>query len=306
MTTQKHRRAYRKTLLTAILLTCIAYASFTFGDTVVKSLTGRFRFPQIMVTSSCLSILLISLYGALREGKKAFTTKKPGLMFARAGVSQVISVCNILALPHVQMTTFYTLVFTSPFWVLLLSVFFLKDRLDARRLGVILFSFAVVVCIFRPGSGLFNIWTALVVTGSMVHACQLILMRRIGLEESRAFMMLTGAFLSILVMSPYLPGHFIAPTSGEWALFGLSALLNGIGFLCLTYAFQSAPSASVVAPYHYTQVVWGALTGWFVFHEMPEARVMLGACAIIGAGLYLVWSETRRSRIPDAETAIEA
>ncbi|HEX2752247.1 MAG TPA: DMT family transporter, partial [Alphaproteobacteria bacterium] len=58
--------------------------------------------------------------------------------------------------------------------------------------------------------------------------------------------------------------------------------------------FQTAPSASTVAPYHYSQMVWGALLGYFIFDEVPEKSTMMGAAVIIGAGLYLIWRETRR------------
>ena len=53
-------------------------------------------------------------------------------------------------------------------------------------------------------------------------------------------------------------------------------------------------SASVVAPYHYTQIVWGALLGYYLFGEVPDDRTILGAALIIAAGLYLLLSETRR------------
>jgi S-adenosylmethionine uptake transporter len=304
MTPAQHL-AERARVTRAIVLACAGYFFFSVGDSVAKILTARFHFSEIIFIAASLTLVLLSIYGGIKEGRKAFRTKKPGLMALRAVMSQIIGACNILALPHVRLTTFYTLIFTSPFLLALLSAVFLKEKIAPRRLAVILAGFSVVLCVFRPGSGLMNPWTAAVLLGAAVYAGQLIVMRRIGTGESRNFMLMSGACLSLLWTFPLLHSRFIMPELHEWELFATLTLVNIMGILSITHAFQTVPAATILAPYHYTQLVWGALLGWFIFHETPDTQVLMGATAIIALGLYLIYSERRHSRIPVAETAVE-
>lgn len=294
MTMLAEHEAYRKNILIAVLLTCTGYAFFNLGDAVLKLMAGKFHFSQIFFINGVIIIAFMLLYGWSKDGIRSFRTKKPGLLLARAAMAQVTSICNIMALPHIHLTTFYTLVFTSPFCVALLSSYFLGDKLGKLRMAVILFGFSVVLFIFRPGSGMFSIWALLVLTSAFVYSCQMVLVRHIGSSESRPFMMICGSVMSLLIALPFLSGHYVPPTPYEWGLFLILGISGGIGLLCISYAYQSAPSASVIAPYHYTQIIWGALMGYFFFHEIPGMPTIVGAAMIILAGLYLVHSETRR------------
>lgn len=292
--TEAERHAYRKNIIISVLMTCVGYAFFNIGDAGLKIIAGKFHFSQIFFVSSIIVILFMAAYGWKTEGKKAFQTRKPKLMLVRALMAQVVSLCNIAAMPHIQLTTFYTLVFTSPFWVVLLSAIFMQDKLEKRRLAVILFGFLVIVMVFRPGSGMFNVWSVLVLIGALIYSGQMVLVRHIGSTESRPFMLMCGAAMSFLISLPFLLTHYIPPTPYEWGLFLMMGLTGSIGLLSISYAFQAAPSASVIAPYHYTQIIWGALLGYFLFDEVPGTPLMVGAVLIIMAGLYLVHSETRR------------
>ena len=254
-----------------------------------------------MFILSCMVIFFMSAYGGINEGKKAFRTKKLKAMLARAFLSQITSICNILAFPHVQLTTFYTLVFTAPLWVGLLSSCFLNDRLDSRRLGVILFGFLVILFIFRPGGELLNVWSLLVLLSALAYACQMVLVRHIGSGESRPFMFMCGAVMSIAIALPFIGSHYLPPTPYEWGLFLMMGVTGSIGLLCISYAFQEAPSASVVAPYHYTQIIWGAVLGYGLFGEKPGVEVMVGAALIILAGLYLIRHETKQAALRPVE-----
>jgi S-adenosylmethionine uptake transporter len=301
MTTKHHAR---ETVIIPVLLVCAGYAFFNLGDAGLKMLASRLHFSQIMLVMSGMVLCFMSVYGAMKEGKKAFRTKKPKLMFVRAFLSQITSICNIFAFPHVHLTTFYTLVFTAPLWVAVLSSYFVKDKLDSRRLGVILFGFFVSLFIFRPGGAIFNGWSFLVLISALAYACQMVLVRHIGSGESRPFMYMCGSVMSIVLALPLIGSHYLPLTPYEWGLFLMMAVTGSIGLLCISYAFQTAPSASVVAPYHYTQMIWGALLGYYLFGEKPGLEIMVGAILIILAGLYLIRHESRQAALKPVETDI--
>jgi drug/metabolite transporter (DMT)-like permease len=186
-----------KSIMTAILVTCVAYALFNVSDAAVKALLLRYHVSQVFFTNAFIIFSSLAVYGWLREGRKAFRTRKPWQMLLRASLSQVVGVCNMLALPHIRLTTFYTLVFTSPLWVAILSIVVLKDKVDARRIAAVCAGFAAILYIFQPGTSLPSFWMLLVLLGALFYSMQLIVIRVIGKGESRAFMFMAGSFLSI-------------------------------------------------------------------------------------------------------------
>jgi S-adenosylmethionine uptake transporter len=316
LTAQAHRDLRKQTLI-AIALTCVAYGYYNIGDAALKMLAGKFHFTQIMITHCLIIIACTVASGLFRGGRKAFFMLHPRLVTARAVLSCLVSICNTLALPFIKLTTFYTLVFTSPFWVAVLATFFLKEKLDPIRTGVILVGFATIIWVFRPGGGLFDVHALLIVVGAFFYSCTLICMRQMGPKESRPMIIIMGCVVSIAcavvvvlldvtlrkyIAFPWPAFYFTMPTAYQWGLFLMMGSLSAISVTCIAYAYANAPSASVIAPYHYTQIVWGALLGYYLFREVPDNRTMLGAAIIIAAGLYLLFTEARRKpKLEDLE-----
>ena len=59
---------------------------------------------------------------------------------------------------------------------------------------------------------------------------------------------------------------------------------------CVNRSLKLAP-ASIVVPYQYTTIVWAVLFGYWVFGDVPEAAMLLGAAIIIAAGLFIALRE---------------
>lgn len=287
----------RKQTLIAILATCVAYAYFNIGDAAVKVLAAKFHFSQILIFNCIFIILFMTVYGAVRQGRKAFVVHNPKMVLLRAALSVGVGVINTLALPHIQLTTFYTLVFTSPFWVAILSAFILREKLEREKIVVIMLCFCVIIYIFRPGSGMLDIWSLLILLSAFLYSCSMIVMRMLGPHESRTMIIGSGSAMTILTCLPLIPFYYVAPTFGDIGVFFMNGILGAIGVMCVAYGFQNAPSAATVAPYHYTQIVWGALLGYYLFGEVPDQRTMIGAGIIIGLGLFLIWREARRKAL---------
>ena len=287
----------RKNTLITSLLTCLGYAYFNIGDAAMKMVGIKFHFSQVIASNCVIIIAFMVVYGFMTGGKKSFYVRNKKWVMARAVLGTIVSIINVFSLPRITLATFYTLVFTAPFWVAVLSALFLGEKLNARRIGVIIAGFAVVLSIFSPGSEALNIYAFLVLIGAFFYAASIVIMRHVGPKESRPAMISVGSLLGLLLCLPFLAEHFIMPTPFEWGVFLIMGVLSAIGLLCIAYAFQNAPSAAAVAPYHYTQIVWGALLGYYIFGETPSAQIMIAAALIIAGGLYLVYSETRQRAV---------
>jgi drug/metabolite transporter (DMT)-like permease len=52
----------------------------------------------------------------------------------------------------------------------------------------------------------------------------------------------------------------------------------------------------VLAPFHYTQIVWMVLAGYVVFGDWPGPSTLVGGAIVIAAGLYVLYRESVRRR----------
>jgi drug/metabolite transporter (DMT)-like permease len=86
------------------------------------------------------------------------------------------------------------------------------------------------------------------------------------------------------------PFGWISPTGAEFAVLIAIGLLGGTAHIVLTESYRYA-SASVVAPFDYTSMIWALLLGYAMFGETPTLMIILGSAIIAGAGLFVIWRE---------------
>ncbi len=279
-----------------ILLTCIGYFLFSVSDALLKELSSKFHASQIMVYVPLFQLISLSAYCFIKERSTAFRTNKPWLMLVRASVSAAMSFALILAFPHMELTTIYVLIFTSPFWLAIISTVFLKDILTKSRIGVILFGLLVICAVFRPSGDNFDIWTLVTLGAAVLHATLLFTVRKLGKSESKSFMLMSGYLLYIVVFTPVMLSYHIFPNSYDMGIFILVAAIGNVAAVLLFHAFQHISSASIIAPYHYTQIVWGAILGYLMFGDVPNMEIVIGSALITLSGLYLIYSERKNGK----------
>jgi S-adenosylmethionine uptake transporter len=291
--------------LQAILLTVAGYACFNIGDATLKAIAGTFSTAQIISINGLSVAAMMCVYGFLKEGRRAFRLQSWRWVLLRALFAVGTGLCNVVALPHIRLTTFYTLVFTSPFWVAILSAVFLGEKLPARRMAVIGLGFLVIAWILRPGSDIFHVWSFVVLGSALLYSCSIVIMRYLGTRESRTVIIASGSLLGALLALPFAAAQALPDiTLVHAGLFALLAGSGAVGVVCIAYAFQTAPSAAVIAPFHYTQMIWGALIGYFIFAEVPDLPTMAGAAVLIAGGLALIYLESRALRASAQQTAL--
>jgi drug/metabolite transporter (DMT)-like permease len=70
----------------------------------------------------------------------------------------------------------------------------------------------------------------------------------------------------------------------------LIGLIGGVAAFCIIQAYRHAP-VSVLAPFDYTALIWGALFGWLIWREQPGVEIWIGAVIVSAAGVYIARRE---------------
>ena len=68
------------------------------------------------------------------------------------------------------------------------------------------------------------------------------------------------------------------------------AVLAGIAEVMVIRSLELA-QAVVLAPVHYSLLIWGTIYGWMVFDQLPDLWTWIGALIIVATGIYTLHRE---------------
>jgi drug/metabolite transporter (DMT)-like permease len=184
-----------------------------------------------------------------------------------------------------------SIAFAAPLFVTALSVPVLGERVGWRRWGAVVIGFAGVLVMTRPGGAAFRVEALLIVAAALCYASAMLVTRRLARTDTTPAILLYGTLGTVLVSALLLPTGWRTPGLTDLGLFVAMGLVGGATMYFMTQAYRHAPAA-VVAPFDYTALVWGALIGWVVWRELPDAYVWIGAAIVVASGLYIIHRET--------------
>lgn len=277
-----------------IATAAIAFALFTTMDTVVKWLSAGYPLHQIILFNSSFALLPVLLVAHHQGGLATLGTKRPLLHLARGLISIAGAFGAFYAYSRMPLADAYAILFASPLFITALSVPFLKEQVGWRRWLAVLVGFAGILIMLRPGSGVLSLGALGAIVGSMSYSCGVLLVRWAGRTESAvsfAFHTHGTIMLAGLALTPL---GFVMPTAGDLTLFALAGLINGFATVMVTSAFRLAPAA-VIAPFQYSQMLWGVLFGYVIWRDVPDVTILIGGAVVIASGLYILHRETVRS-----------
>jgi drug/metabolite transporter (DMT)-like permease len=125
---------------------------------------------------------------------------------------------------------------------------------------------------------------------AVCNAGNVIQTRRLTQSESTQSIVFYFSLICALAGLTTLPFGWLAPTWGELAALVSLGLLGGTAHIFLTESYRHA-TASVVAPFDYTAMIWALILGYVVFGELPAAVVYVGAAIVTAAGLFVILRE---------------
>jgi drug/metabolite transporter (DMT)-like permease len=280
----------RITDLKAIFFAVTGFTFWVLGDSSIKWIGQYGLPPQEIVAFMGIFMAIAVALQAMARGKLAnLRPRSVAHQSLRALLDMANNICVVIALRHLSLTLFYILVFTSPLVIAVLSAFFLREHITAKKVLALLIGFAGVVVAVAPWSDAQHIDIVGLVSCLVCVSCFSInmvwsrVLTRTEPPESLAFCSglitaIAGTALTSFHARP------LAPTL--W----LALILMGVFCAAGTLSFYVAvkhTSASNVSQYHYTQLLTGALISYLVWHDKPAMSMIIGGALILGSGVLI-------------------
>jgi drug/metabolite transporter (DMT)-like permease len=284
----------RRRLWLGIFFMCAATTLFPIMNGIVQVLSRSYPSEQIIWARTAGHLLIVLLLVVPRYGLGVLLTKRPGAQISRSLLLLGSTTLFFFAVKEVPLAKAASISFMTPFFVTLLALPMLGERIDLRRLAAVLAGFAGVVVVIRPGSEVFQPASLLIVGSSLCYAVYQIFTRKVaGLDRPETSVMYS-ALIGTVVMSCVVPFVWVAPGNLTDVLlhFALGCLGAG-GHWCVAKAMTYG-QANVISPFQYWQMIGSVIVGYVISGLFPDAMTWLGAGIIIAAGITIAVTETRR------------
>jgi drug/metabolite transporter (DMT)-like permease len=280
--------------LRSIQAMLVAVVLFSIMDTTMKLLAAQFPALQVAALRSLSSLPLVCAYVAWRGGFKSIMQVRWPLHWLRAVIGIVMLALFAYGIKTLSLAEAYSIFFIGPILITALSVFVLKERVNAARWIAIAVGMAGVLVVLRPsGEGFLTLGGLAVLVSAVCYAVSAVtgrILARTERSEHMVFwlMLMMAAGATVLAAPGWVPLQ-----ASQLPLLGVLAVSGFLAQLALTEAFSHG-EASVVAPFEYTALAWGIAIDWLMWHTLPDQTTLIGAAIIIGSGLYLIRHETAR------------
>ena len=280
----------------------ISAALFAVMQALVRYLGSRYPIGQVVFYRSVFAIIPVVLVYAWRGELAAVVRTERPLGQAGRGVLSIAGMFfNFGAVARLPLVESNAIAFSSPLFTVALAALILSERVRVYRWSAVVVGFVGVLVVLSPhlsgdeltaaiggATGLIGVVYA--ICGSLTNAGTAIQTRRLTQSESTSSIVFYFSLSCALAGLATLPFGWVTPSRGEIAALISIGILGGTGHIFLTAGYRFA-SASLVAPFDYTAMIWALVLGYAMFGETPTSEIVLGSAIIAAAGLFVIWRE---------------
>lgn len=263
----------------------------------VRGLADLAGFTSIQIVSLRLTVAAVTFtLILLRKDIKGFRIALKDIpLFLGLGLGSVLffAACYFTAIQMMTLSIAAILLYTSPIWVMLMSLLFFHESMTKNKLLALIISFIGCVLVSGIGSGESNVTVMgiLIGLGSGIGYGLYSILGTIALCRYSTYTVTTYTFIIAAIGSVFLCSlpdllHKITACSDKPYLF-LLIILTGlvtavIPFLCYTLGLEQveASRAAILAT---IEPMVATLIGIVVFHEYMTLMSVIGIVCIIAA-----------------------
>ena len=294
---------------TGIFYLVIGMWVFTFQDIIIKLLSDKVNLFQILFIRSIMTIVFVLLYLTITKQTKLISISTPIMTTIRSLIFFIGFTMFYYAQTQMPVANALTLFYVSPFFITILSMFLLGEKIDLVRWVIIILGFSGVYFIANPNFEEFNYINLLPVFCALFYGLFMVLTKKYSTTESSfaqifylslGSLIISGVLGLILgdgkyytnsnVSMNYLSRSWNFIDAGDIGLMLLSALSGFIGTVFLINAYRVGDPSRITV-FEYSGLIPTMLLGFIIWNDIPTNKTWLGVLIIIGCGLYLFKKE---------------
>jgi drug/metabolite transporter (DMT)-like permease len=274
---------------------------FAVMSALVRQLGDVVPVGQMVFFRSAFAIVpVVVIYAARGELLTAVRTGRPFGQLGRGLLSLFGMSTNFASLTRLPLADVTAIGFASPLITVALAALILREHVRVYRWSAVAVGFLGVIVMLIPqfepnhyagaAARTAAVGASLALFSALSNAGTVIQTRRLTQSETTSAIVFYFSLICAIGGALTLPFAWHSPTKLELAGLISLGLLGGLAHIFLTESYRHA-AASVVAPFDYTSMLWALLLGYYVFGELPQPLIYVGAVIVAGAGLFVIFRE---------------
>ncbi len=303
-----------------ILFILTGMALFSVQDSLIKYIFEDTALYELYFGRTLTALILLALYLKITSQKLVMKTYYPVLTTVRVICFFFGFSFFYISLTYMSLAMANALFFSSPFFISILAIVFLGEKVGIRRWLAIIVGFLGVYIVLNPNFENFDYTKLAPVACALFYAISMTITKITSDKDSvysQMFHLYIGAIgISIIffiftgkgqfntfsdpTLQFILREWFTNPTY-SWPFIIIMGLVASLSFYFVFSAYSIA-SPSVVSLFEYSLIIWAIIIGYLLFNDIPTVRTFIGVALIIGAGVYIYIREKARDQMIASDT----
>lgn len=274
-----------------IFLILLSALFFALMAASVKSLNTipvaeKIFFRNILGFFIALSMVIKKKKPLLGNNKKLLLLRS---IFGLLGVA-----AYFYALDKIKLSDAVILNKMSPFFVLILSALFLKEKIKKMQFISLILAIAGAAFVIKPQFTSSILPSIVALLSAFFAGSAYTIIRHLRHTDEAETIVLYFTFISSIAMIPFMiSGQFVLPSLREvFGLLGIGVFATTAQFL-MTNAYRFAP-AGELSIYTYTNIIFSTIIGLVIWSEIPDGLSVLGGLLIITGGIINYYANRKK------------
>ncbi len=233
-------------------------------------------------------VSVIVAFTMLVKHKGSFFGKRENqkLLLARSTFGTIGILCNYYAIDRLVLSDANMLNKISPFFVIIFSAIFLKEKVKPKELIAVLVAFCGVLFVIKPRFSLEMVPAIAGVAGGLSAAAAYTCVRALNNKEKPDTIVFYFSLFSSIVTFPLMIISYHSMTWMQLAYLILAGVFASIGQFGVTFAYKYAP-AKQISIFDYSNIIFSAIISFVLFGVFPDWLSIVGYIIIFSASLYM-------------------
>ena len=288
-----------------ILFIMVGMAMFSIQDALIKFVYADSALYELYFGRTLTAIILLIGYLVFSKQKIILRAHYPYLAFIRVICFFFGFSFFYVSLTFMSLAMANALFFSSPFFISILAMIFLKEKIGIRRWSAIIVGFIGVYIVLNPDFSNFNIMTLAPVVCALFYAISMTI-TKITSDKDNVYTQMIHLYIGAITISilffiftgkgqfntftdptfQFIFREWFTNPTYAWPIIVVMGVIATFSFYFVFSAYSIA-SPSTVSIFEYSLIIWSIITGYLVFNNTPSIRTFIGVILIISAGMYI-------------------
>ena len=303
-----------------IILILAGMALFSIQDSLIKFVFEEASLYELYFGRTLTALILLLVFLKVKSQKLILKTHYPLLTTLRVICFFFGFSFFYISLTFMSLAMANALFFSSPFFISILAIIFLGEKVGIRRWLAIFVGFIGVYIVLNPDFNDFNYMKLAPVACALCYAISMTI-TKITSDKDNVYTQMSHLYFGAIGISilffiftgkgqfntfsdptfQFIFREWFSNPTYAWPYIIAMGFVAAVSFYCVFSAYSVA-SPSVVSLFEYSLIIWAIIIGYILFNDVPTIRTFVGVALIIGAGVYIYLREKVRDQMIVTDT----